>query len=212
MTTEINKATQTIRYYILSFLSFLISFIGYIGLKLAIVAVAIGIALLTEKHIGGWGLTIGWIIGLFVGGILFKGLERLYPYLEKLDDYTKTYKGYPYTEKFGKDYPHPTPDDFGITQAEFKEYNGRFQFEYIKMIFTYGLWIAVCIYVIREKIKGRNAILLMGSAAMIAILLDYFFDSWNKRISQKNRYYEKIHKFQQSLNIYFKIRDENSNF
>jgi hypothetical protein len=193
----------------LSFTSFLISFIGFVGLKLAIVAVAIGIALLTEKHIGGFGLTIGYIIGLAVGGILLFGLQRLYPYLEKLDDYTKTHKRYLYTEKYGWDFPQPTPEDFGITQVEFKEYNSRFRFGYIKLIFTYGLWTAVCIYVVREKIKG-NAILLIGSAAMVAMLLNYLFDYLNKMISQKHRYYDKIHKFQETLNIYFRVRDENS--
>ena len=114
------------------------------------------------------------------------GLQRLYPYLEKLDDYTKTYKQYPYTEKYGKDYPHPTPEDFGITQSEFKDYNSRFQFEYIKLLFTYGLWIAACVYVIRGDIKGSNAILLIGGAGMVAILLNYLFDYWNKIISQKH--------------------------
>lgn len=211
MTKEVNTATQKFRYYLLSSISFLIHFIGYIGLKLAIVVVAIGVALLTEKYIDDFGLTIGYIIGLFVGGILFIGLQYLYPYLEKFDDYTKTYKQYFYTEKYGKDYPRPTPEDFGITQAEFKDYNSRFQFEYMKLLLTYGFWIAVCVYVLQANMKGSNAILLLGGTGMIAIILNYLFNYWNKMISQKHRYYEKIHKFQQSLHIYFRIRDENSN-
>jgi len=212
VTRERNNTTYKFRYYLLSFISFLISFIGYIGLKLAIVAIAIGIAFLTEKYIGGFGLTIGYIIGLFVGGLLLFGLQRLYPYLEKLDDYTKTYKLYPFTEKYGIDYPHPTPEDFGITKEEFKDYNARFQFEYIKLVLTYGLLLAVLVYVIRGKIVGSNAIILLGSAGMIAIILNYLFDKWNKMISQKHRYYNKIIKFQQALDIYYRIRDENSNF
>lgn len=211
MTKEINTTTQKFRYYLLSSISFLIHFIGYIGLKLAIVVVAISVALLIEKYIDNFGLTIGYIIGLFVGGILFIGLQCIYPYLEKFDDYTKTYKQYPYTEKYGKDYPRPTPEDFGITQAEFKDYNSRFQFEYIKLLLTYGFWIVMCVYVFRTKMKGSNSILLLGGAGMIAIILNYLFNYWNKMISKKHRYYEKIHKFQQSLHIYFRIRDENSN-
>ena len=125
-----------IRYYVLSFLSFLLSFIGLIGLKLTIVAVAIGTAFLSEKNIGDFGLNIGWIVGLFVGGLLFMGLERLYPYLERLDDKTTIYKCYPYTEKYGRNYPHPKPEDFGITLNEFNDYNSRFQFQYIKLFFT----------------------------------------------------------------------------
>lgn len=210
MTGKFNKARQLICYYLLSFLSFSISFVGFIGVKLVIVSVAIGIALLTEKYISDWGLRIGSIIGLLVGGTLFMGLQQLYPYLEKLDDFTKTHKSYPYTETFGKNYPQPTPTEFGISQAEFKEYNGRFQFEYIKLIFTYGLWLAVCIYIIKGEIKGSNDILLMGGAGMAVILLNYFFDYLNKRISQKHRYYEKIHKFQQASRIYFRIKADNS--
>lgn len=51
VTSKTNTTAQNFRYYLLSFVSFLISFIGFIGLKLAIVAVAIGIALLAEKYI-----------------------------------------------------------------------------------------------------------------------------------------------------------------
>jgi hypothetical protein len=201
---------RTAKYYLLSFLSFLISFIGFIGLKLAIIAVAIGIAFLTEKYIGKFGISVGWIIGLFAAGLLLMGLERLSPYLERLDDYTKTFKQYPYTEKYGKDCLQPKPEDFRITQDEFKDYNKRFQFEYIRFIFTYGLWIAACIYLIKEKIKGIDAIFLAGVAGMGAILLNYLFGYLNKRISLRHRYYEKIHKYQEALNIYFRIRDENS--
>jgi len=205
-------SSHTVRYYLLSFLSFLISFIGFIGLKLSIIVVAIGIAFLSEKYLGNFGLSVGWIIGLFIGGLLLMGLERLLPYLEQLDDYTKTFKKYPYSEKYGKDYPQPKPEDFGITQDEFKDYNQRFQFGYIKLIFTYGLWITACIYVIRGEIKGAAAILLIGGAVMSAIILNYLFEYWNKRISQKHRYYEKIHKYQTALNIYYRIRGENSKF
>lgn len=199
-----------IRYNILSFLTFLIYFIGFIGLKLTVVAVAIGIALLSDKYIGELGLPVGWIIGMFVGGLLMMGLERLSPHLEKLDHKAKNYKSYPYTEKYGRNYPHPKPEDFGITQDEFKEYNGRFQFELIKLIFTYGLWIAACIYSLQTKRNGAQGFFLIGGVAVTTILLNYLFDYWNNRISQRHRYYEKINEFQQALKIYFKIRDENS--
>lgn len=206
-----SRITQTIWYNLLSSLSFLISFIGYVGLKLTIIAISIGISLLSEDYLGKSGLAVGWIIGLFVGGILLIVLERLYPYLEKLDVYTKTYKSYPYTEKYGRNYPQPKPEDFGITQAEFKEYNNRFQFEYIKLIFPYGIWIAACIYVLQGKIGSRQEIFLIGGAAMIAILLNYLFEYWNKKISKRHRYYNKIYEFQEAFQIYLKIRYENSN-
>lgn len=61
---------QFVRYYFLSFLSFLIYFIG---LKLTIIAVAIGIALPVEKYIDDFGLPIGWVIGLLVGGVFIGG-------------------------------------------------------------------------------------------------------------------------------------------
>ncbi len=206
-----SRTTQTIWYNLLSFLAFLVSFIGYVGLKLTIIAIAIGIALLSEDYIGKSGLAIGWIIGLFVGGILLIVLVRLYPYLEKLDVYSKTYKSYPYTEKYGRNYPQPKPEDFGITQTEFKEYNNRFQFEYTKLIFPYGILIAACIYVLQGKISGRQGIFLIGGAVTFAILLNYLFESWNKKISIRHRYYNKINKFQEAFHIYLKIRDENTN-
>lgn len=207
-----SSLTRTFRYYLLSFISFIISFIGIIGLRLTIVAVGIAIAHLSEKYIGKSGLTIGWIIGLVVGGILMMVLQKLFPYLERLDDYAKTHKNYPYTEKYGRDFPEPKSEDFGVDQIEFKEYNSRFQFEFIKLIFTYGLWIAGCIYTIQEKLKGSTAILLIGCTGVVTVLLHHLFNYWNKRISQRHRYHEKIRKYQEALGIYIKIRNENKNY
>lgn len=199
-----------IRYNLLSFLSFLLSYIGILGLRLAIAGVAIGIAFLSEKYIGKIGLTLGWIIGFFAGGLFLIGLEGLHTSLEKLDDKAKTYKRYPYTEKYGRNYPHPKPENFGITQNEFKDYNSRFQFEYIKLLFTYGLCISACIYSLQVKHSGSSGVLLIGGAATMAILLDYLFDCWNKRISERHHCHKKINEFQKALKVYYKIRDENS--
>jgi len=86
-------------------------------------------------------------------------LERLAPHVEKSDDYTKTYKGYPSREKFGEDYPHPTPEDFGITEAEFKDYNSRFEFKFYKNHFY--LWtLDRCLYLCssgKSKRRKRNS-------------------------------------------------------
>ena len=199
-----------LKYNLLSFLSLILSFIGLFGLKLTVVAITIGIAFLSEKYIGKLGLTLGWIIGLFTGSLLLMGIEKLYPYIEKIDKKAKTFKLYPYTESYGRNYPHPKPEDFLITQNEFKDYNCRFQCEYIKLIFTYGLFISVCIYTLQTKLSGSPRIFLIGGAAAVAISLNYLFNYWNKKISQRHRHYKKINEFQQALNIYYKIRDENS--
>ena len=53
------------------------------------------------------------------------GLQLLYPYVEKLDAKAKTFKRNTYTEKYGRNFPQPTPEDFGITQDEFKDYKNR---------------------------------------------------------------------------------------
>ncbi len=172
--------------------------------------VAIGIAFLTEKQLGESGLLVGYLIGLFVGGLLFAGLQRINPYLEKLDKYAKTFKSYPYTDKYGIDYPKPTPKDFGITDTEFMAYNKRFQFELIKILFTYGLWLASSIYVLKEKVKAPFGLLIIGGGALLAIVVNYLFDKWNLQISKKHRYYEKINKFQESHRIHCQIMRENS--
>ncbi|MEJ5996453.1 hypothetical protein WG904_18640 [Pedobacter sp. Du54] len=198
------------KYLLLSTLSFIVSIIGYLGLKLAIIGVTIGVALLSEKYIGEIGITFGYILGLFTGGILFTGLQKLYPYIEKLDNYVKTHKDYPYTKRFGKNYPHPEPKDFDISETEFKEYNKRFQFEFIRIIFTYGVCITGSIYLITIKVKGVNGILLLGSLITTAVLLDYLFEYLNTKISMRHQHFKKINKFQQSLRIYYKIRNENS--
>jgi len=200
------------KYRLLYFVAFVVAFLGMLGVKLIIVGIAVSIALFIEKHNADFGLIVGYIIGLAVGAVLYIGLEKVYPYIEKIDEYSKKYKQFPYTEKYGKNYPEPRAEDFGITQTEFKDYNSRFQFSYIKMIFTYGLWIITCIYSLRSKNKGSDAIVLMGVTGIVAILLNYIFNYWNLRISRKHRYYEKIHKFQESRRIFSKIREENSNF
>lgn len=201
---------QNFRYNLLSFLSFAISFMGWIGIKICIIAVTVGTALLTERYIGSFGLSIGWVIGMFVGALLFYRLERLSPLLDRLDNSAKALKKYPYTEKYGIDFPKPASDDFKITQAEFKDYNKRFQFEYIKLFFTYGLWIASCIFILQKKTYGFFSILIAGRAGALAIIFNYLFEYWNRRISQAHPNYQKIHAYQKALKIYYEIREENA--
>ena len=212
MKNKTGSIGRKVRYHFYSFLATLIGLIGYIGIKCVIVIVAILIAINTEKYIGDWGKPVGFFIGLFVGGVLLKGIERLPSYLERLDKYSKTFKDYPYTEKYGKDYALPKPEDFGITQADFQDYNKRFQFSYIKLIFTYGIWIAACIPVLKNYINGSYAIIILGSAGLLAILLNSLFNYLNKRISQKHNSYKKIHEYQKAVDIYYKVREENTNF
>ena len=37
-------------------------------------------------------LSLGWLLGLFLSGLVILGLKRLLPYLEKLEDFTKRFK------------------------------------------------------------------------------------------------------------------------
>lgn len=198
------------KYNLLSTLSFLISFFGFIGFKLVIVGIAVGFYFLVEKYLGDIGMFIGYLIGLIGGGLVLIGFEYLSPYLERLDTYTKTLKKYPYTEKYGKDYPKPEPKDFGITPDEFKDYNSRFQFDMIKFIFTYGIWLGSLIFAIYGKVSPKIGVLTVATAILIAIVSSSLFDYLNKRISQKHRYYEKINKFQESHRVYIKIKEENA--
>ena len=34
-------------------------------------------------------LSLGWLLGLFLGGLIILGIKRLLPYLEKLEDFAK---------------------------------------------------------------------------------------------------------------------------
>jgi hypothetical protein len=169
-------------------------------------------ARVSEKHIGkNAGFALGWIIGLYAGGLIFWASKKwLYPYLEKIYAKMRTYK--PFTEKNGSNYPQPKPEDFGITHEEFQEYNSRFQFEFIKTILTYGLWIAAIIYSFQVNLRKPQAFYLIVGASAVAILNNYLFDHWNKKISQRHRYFKKINKFQQALRIHSKIQDEKLDF
>ncbi|KAB2918837.1 MAG: hypothetical protein F9K23_01475 [Bacteroidetes bacterium] len=200
---------RRIKYYFLSVVLFLISFIGFYGLKLIIVLLILGIATLAGIYVDDFGIFIGLVIGLLAGVLLFKGFEHLYPYFERLDNYSKKFKEYTYTELYGKDYPQPKPEDYGISLEEFKSYNNRFQFEYIKLLFTYGTWIVSSIYVIRENTERTNGFLIVGGSVLVSIFFNYIFKYMNKRISQKHPYYDKIHDYQKACDVYRKIKDEN---
>jgi hypothetical protein len=206
---RIKNLRINLHYYFLSFLLFLIYFVSVTGAFYAVYLSAAAISLSIEKYVSDYSLLIGWFIGLIIGGILFMGLKRLHPYLERFGNHIKIYKRFPYTEKYGKDYREPRPEDFGITKSEFQEYNRRFQFAYIKLIFTWGLLFVGCIEEIYLKMKGIVGIVYMGSVITIALLLNFLFDYLNKRISKKHRFYEKINKYQEIQFIYFKIRNEN---
>jgi hypothetical protein len=194
--------------------------VSFLGIKTVFAAVSIWIGYITEKHFGkSGGFAFGYVIGILAAGLAYGGLRTwLFPYLEKIDNKSETFKPYPYTEKYGRDYPEPKPENFGITKDEFNEYNDRFQFEFIKFIFTYGLWISAIVFsfyatsMLPSKPFGHYIISLIPVAAIVAILNNYLFKYWNKKISQKHRLFEKINKFEQAYRIYAKIRDENSGF
>lgn len=200
---------KKIKYYYFSFLSFLLSLIGVLGIRMIILLVAIEFGLYTENYIGKNSLILGFIVGLLVGGVLWIGFEKLLPLIDKFDNLAESYKQYPYTEKYGKDYPHPKSSDFGITQDEFNSYNKRFQFEFIKIIFTYGIVIAANFYVLGNNLKNKVGLSIVISSILIGILLEKLFNYINQKISKKHSSYDKIHKYQQALSIYFRVRDEN---
>jgi hypothetical protein len=204
-----NNLNQTFRYYLFSFLSFILNFFGTVGMRFISVLIGVTLALKLESDLGEFAFTLGWIFSLIIFAFAFGGLEIIYPHLEKLDDYAKTYKRYPYSEKYGSNFPKPKPEDFGISHVEFEEYNNRFQFEFIKMFFTYGLLIAGCIYLIKFKLPTKHGIILIGAIAIAAILLNYLFKYWNNKISQKHIYYKKIKNYQEAVHIYYKILGEN---
>lgn len=68
------------------------------------------------------------------------------------------------------------------------------------------------VYLIKFNIIGVNGIVFIGGTVIVAILLNHLFEYWNKTISQKHRCYDKINRYQESLNIYFRIKKENSNW
>jgi len=203
---------RRLKYFLRLFYLGLFSIIFFLSLKSAIVYAAFWTARVSEKHIGKTaGFAFGWIIGLYVGGLIFWASKKwLYPYFEKIDAKMKTNK--PFTEKYGSNYPQPKPEDFGITREEFQEYNSRFQFEFIKIILTYGLWFAAIICLFQANLSETQAFCLIVGSTAVAILNNYLFEHWNNKISQRHRYFEKINKFQQALRIHSKIRDENLDF
>lgn len=200
---------QAFKYHLLSSLSLLLHFIGIVGMRLLTVLLGLLIGIQLEKCIGSFGLTAGWILSFIFFAFVMIGLERIYPYLERLDSYANTFKTSPYTAKYGRNYPKPKPEDFGITNNEFKEYNERFQFEYIKIIFTHGLWIGSSICVMMGKIADKYAIIFMGFGAASAILLNYFFEYCNKQISKRHPCFDKMNQYEEALNIYYRIVREN---
>lgn len=192
-------------------LSFLYYFLLAVGSILLARVIAVVIAFQSEDYLGEFGLVVGWIIGLVAAGTLLLLVKRITPYFEKLDEKVEQSKKRPFTEKYGKDYPLPKPEDFGITRAEFDDYNKRFQFEYIKLLLTYGVWLATCIYVIREDLKRTWLIILIASSIIFGVLMEILLTHINLKLSQKHPSYPKINKFQKAMGIYHKISDENSN-
>jgi fructose-specific phosphotransferase system IIC component len=210
LTKICHRSMQKSRHNLYALLTFLIPAIGFIGLKLAALAIAVAIGFWTESLFGKLGLTIGWIVGLFVAGLLFMCLEKLNPWLERMEEKLQKDKKYPYTDKYGINYPRPTPEQFGITPSEFKDYNNRFQFEFIKLLLTYGVWLATCVYVLRENLKGIWPLILIPSSIIFGVLMNFLLNHINLKLSQKHPSYPKINKFQKAMGIYHKIRDENS--
>lgn len=111
-------------------------------------------------------------------------------------------------EADGIDFPAPTPEEFGITQDEFKIYRNQFGFGYIKILVIFVLIIVPCILILRESINGVYALVLLVCSVIIAIGFKYLFEHLDRKLVKKNN--EKIFQYQNALKIYHAIQKQNS--
>lgn len=154
-------------------------------------------------------LGISYFIALPFGGLFLYLFSKITPILEIWDSKAKTYRSKPFTDKYGANYPIPKPENFGIKKEEFEEYNKRFQFDYIKTVLSYGIFIFSLIYSLKTGLKGVSGQIVIGTGASAGIIVDYLCTLWNTKISQKHKYYFKISEFQKSNKIYWNIQREN---
>lgn len=169
------------------------------------------IALKWENSFWGYGDLIAYFLGLFFGILIYAFFLQLKPYFDKIDKLitiTKT-KSFPLTEQYGRDYKQPKPEDFGIIREEFLEYNSRPQFFLLKFICTYGLLFSSFIFcAFNIKYLKIWVVIILLLSIIVAVLFDKVFNRLNKKKSKQHKYFLKINSFQESLKLYYKIREE----
>ena len=186
-----------------------VPFLGYLGYKILIVLLVLFFSHFFVNLIDNDLIGISYIIALPFGGLFLYGFSKITPVLENWDSKAESYKPKPFTHKYGVNYPIPKPENFGIKKEEFEEYNKRFQFDYIKTVLSYGIFIFSLIYSIKTGLKGVSGQIVIGAGASAGIIVDYLFNAWNSKISQKHKYYFKVNEYQKSNKIYWKIQREN---
>lgn len=94
MSSKIKKGIHSLKYFGLSFLSVILTMIGFLGIILTPFVIMMVFSFATGQYLNKIiGRSIGWLIGLLTAGILFYIVHRVfYPYLKKLRKYAKTFK------------------------------------------------------------------------------------------------------------------------
>lgn len=207
---------KKIYYYILSSAHTLLGIVAVLIVPLITVSVCIGINSLFDEKLEIVGKSVGWIVGLLVAGLLVTVVRKIYSHLDsylhfdkyinsdKVEDLKFEMRKFPYSEKYGADYPKPRPADFDISDAEFKKYNNRFSFEIVRFILLCAVAVLI-MYQISESVPFRFILSVAGLGALIYLVMWYI----DITITTNHASYYKIKRFQDAHRIHEKIRIEN---
>ncbi|MHB0757003.1 hypothetical protein [Polaribacter sp. M15] len=201
-----NPIKQKVLYHLYSSISNLLYMAIFLTYKLSIFGTVVLVYLYFDNYFSGIKL-LAYVIGLFIGALVFNFLEKKSYIIDKISDKAQQYKAYPYLKKYGTDFTEPTIEQFGLKNINMKEYREILQlFDYfIPFVAIYSISLFFFNEFISNYINLKLQLIISASFFLVAYVMVKITDK--KRI-KNYKYYKNVKKFQKEMSIYHKIEDE----
>ncbi len=139
-------------------------------------------------------------------GFIIHSLQHQF---DKLDDLAEALKPKPFTDKYGKEYKRPTFEQFDLNPEDYYKFNRSFRPDSYLVIL--GVWLLTFLFAFMVTTQRNWKVLVV--VLLIGVLFSIATHQIIKWITlgkdKKSPHYEKIKKYNEALDIYRNVGEEN---
>ena len=150
-------------------------------------------------------IVIFWLSFSLFGFIILRLQDRF----DKLNDLVESIKPTAFTDKYGKEYKRPTFEQFDLNPEDYFKFNRSFRLDSYFVIL--GVWVltffSAFMLTSQRNWKVLAVVLLIG--ILFSIIANQVVKLINLANDKKSPHYEKIKKYNEALNIYRNVGEEN---
>jgi len=150
-------------------------------------------------------IVIFWLSYALFGFIIHSLQDRF----DKLDNLVESLKPTPFTDKYGKEYKRPTFEQFDLNPEDYYKFNRSFRLDSYLVIL--GVWLltlsSAFMMTTQRNLKVLAVVLLIG--ILFSITTHQIIKWITLGNDKKSPHFEKIKKYNEALDIYRNVGEEN---